>query len=124
MLKKKITFLALGALGGIFAFGADIKAIKSESILVNTHSVTLTCDEAVEQALANSSSIKTADIDLEIKKRAGNNAWNVFIPSVQLTDTLARTDASLSMAGFSHGRKACSFIYDCPGYGSRRLQGQ
>ena len=77
MLKKKITFLALGALGGIFAFGADIKAIKSESILVNTHSVTLTCDEAVEQALANSSSIKTADIDLEIVK---NNA-----PSGQIT---------------------------------------
>lgn len=95
MLKKKFTLVALGALGGIFAFGADIKAIESESILVNTHSVTLTCDEAVEQALANSSSIKTADIDLEIKKRAGNNAWNVFIPSVQLTDTLARSDASL-----------------------------
>ena len=53
--------------------------------------VTLTIDEAVDYARAHSRALKSADIDLEIAKRASDNAWNVFLPDVQATGTLSRT---------------------------------
>ena len=52
--------------------------------------VTLTEDSAVAYALENSLSIKSSAIDLEIKKRAGDNAWNVLLPTVQASGTLSR----------------------------------
>ena len=53
--------------------------------------VTLTIDEAVDYARAHSRALKSADIDLEIAKRASDNAWNVFLPDVRATGTLNRT---------------------------------
>lgn len=53
--------------------------------------VTLTVQEAVDFALENSRTLKIADIDLEIKARAGKNAWNVLLPDVTATGTLNRT---------------------------------
>ncbi|MGN0728270.1 TolC family protein [Treponema sp.] len=53
--------------------------------------VKLTIYEAVDYALDHSHNLKTADIDLEIKKRAGQNAWNVLLPDVNATGTLNRT---------------------------------
>lgn len=50
--------------------------------------VTLTIDEAVDYARAHSRTLKSADIDLEIAKRASDNAWNVFLPDVRATGTL------------------------------------
>lgn len=57
--------------------------------------VTLTVQEAVDFALENSRTLKTADIDLEIKARAGKNAWNVLLPDVTATGTLNRSKDSL-----------------------------
>lgn len=56
--------------------------------------VTLTEDSAVAYALENSLSIKSSAIDLEIKKRAGDNAWNVLLPTVQASGTLSRSGTS------------------------------
>lgn len=53
-------------------------------------SVTFTVDKAVEYALKNSRTLKSADIDLEIKKRAADYSWNVLVPTVQVSGTLSR----------------------------------
>lgn len=52
----------------------------------------LTVDEAVDYALKNSKTLQSAAIDLEIKTRAKDTAWNSLVPSVQLTGTLARSN--------------------------------
>lgn len=57
---------------------------------------TFTVDEAVAWALENSRTLKSADIDLEIKRRTAQYAWNVFIPTVQASGTLSRQN-SISM---------------------------
>ena len=57
----------------------------------SAETVTLTLDEAVAYARAHSRALKSADIDLEIAKRASDNAWNVFLLDVQATGTLSRT---------------------------------
>ena len=45
----------------------------------------LTVEEAVNYAKENSRTLKSANIDLQIKKRAKNFSWNVLVPSVQAT---------------------------------------
>ena len=57
-----------------------------------TETVTLTIDQAVEYALKNSRTLKSNDIDLEMKKRASNVSWNVFLPTVQATGTMSRAN--------------------------------
>ena len=54
------------------------------------HSVTFTVDKAVEYALANSHTLKSADIDLEIKQRAAQYSWNVLVPTIKTSGTLSR----------------------------------
>lgn len=61
--------------------------------------VTLTVQEAVDFALENSRTLKTADIDLEIKARAGKNAWNVLLPDIKATGTMRRTTDISSQYG-------------------------
>lgn len=50
----------------------------------------LTVEQAVEYAGKNSRTLKSAQIDYEMKKRAGETAWNTFLPNVQATGTLSR----------------------------------
>ena len=52
--------------------------------------VTFTVEKAVEYAMKNSRTLKSADIDLEIKKRAADYSWNVLVPNVQVSGTLSR----------------------------------
>ncbi len=54
------------------------------------HSVTFTVDKAVEYALANSHTLKSADIDLEIKQRAAQYSWNALVPTIKTSGTLSR----------------------------------
>ncbi len=51
----------------------------------------LTLDDALEYAKKNNRQLKSADIDLDIKRRASANAWNVFLPTVQVSGTMSRT---------------------------------
>lgn len=69
---------------------------------VSEQSVTLTLDKAVEYAMEHSRTLKSSDIDLEMKKRASSNSWNVFLPSMTLTGTMNRsTEYSPSSAAMS-----------------------
>lgn len=84
---KKVTGLILigcAAVNFTFAQAAVSESDKSEA-------VKLSIDEAVDYALKNSRTLKSNDIDLEIKKRASNNSWNVFLPNVQASGTMSRT---------------------------------
>ncbi|MBR0495670.1 MAG: TolC family protein [Treponema sp.] len=56
----------------------------------NSEVVKLSIEEAVDYALKNSRTLKSNDIDLEIKKRASSNSWNVFLPNVTASGTMKR----------------------------------
>ncbi|MCR5253953.1 MAG: TolC family protein [Treponema sp.] len=64
----------------------------SLSFLSGQEKITLTIDQAVEYALENSKSLKSAAIDLEVKKRADFYSWNTLLPSASLSGTLARSN--------------------------------
>ncbi|MBP5447537.1 MAG: TolC family protein, partial [Treponema sp.] len=80
---KKI-FAALAFTGMIFV-PAFAQEQEQEKVM------TLTVDKAVELAKENSRTLKSAQIDLEMKKRASTYSWNVFLPNVQASFTAART---------------------------------
>ena len=91
MIFSKKTFFKISvllAMSGAFVFAQEALVQNTES---DKKTVNLTIYEAVDYALEHSHSLKTADIDLEIKERAGKNAWNVLLPTVQATGTLNRT---------------------------------
>ncbi len=75
------------------AFTLLFCALCNVSLFAEAGAVTvLTVEDAVAYALDNSRTLQSAVIDLEIKTRAKNNAWNVFIPSVQATGTMSRSN--------------------------------
>lgn len=86
MVPDKRKFIA--AVTGILVFSA---AFAQEDTAAGGQKVTLTVQQAVDYAVENSRTLKTADIDLEIKARAGKNAWNVLLPDVTATGTMNRT---------------------------------
>ncbi|MGC9311477.1 MAG: TolC family protein [Sediminispirochaetaceae bacterium] len=55
--------------------------------------VTLTEEKAVEYALENNLQIRSAAIEMGMKKRAEEYAWNRFVPTVQASGTLGRMNA-------------------------------
>ena len=88
----------------IFAVMFYIPCVRS----VCQNSTVFTVEQAVEYAMKNSRTLKSADIDLEIKKRASDYSWNVLVPTLQASGTLSRqndisssidsANASLQMA--------------------------
>ena len=52
----------------------------------------VTVERAVELAMQNNIQLASTAIDVRMKKRARDYAWNVFVPSVQATGTLARSN--------------------------------
>lgn len=76
-------FIAFASCG--FAFAQESDSNKNEKLI-------LTVDDAVSYALKNNQSLKSAAIDLEIKKRANSYSWNTFLPSASLSGTLARSN--------------------------------
>ena len=65
------------------------------------NTVTLTVDEAVDYAMKNSKTLQSSAIDLEMKERAKNNAWNVFLPTVQVMGIGSRKNEVTPMPTFS-----------------------
>ncbi|MCA1950002.1 MAG: TolC family protein [Treponema sp.] len=53
---------------------------------------TLNIDEAVNLAIAQNLSLNNTKRDLGTKQRKADTAWNVFIPTVDVSGTLARTN--------------------------------
>ncbi|MDY7027387.1 MAG: TolC family protein [Spirochaetota bacterium] len=62
--------------------------------------VTLTEEKAVEYALENNLQIRSAAIEMGMKKRAEEYAWNRFVPTVQASGTLGRMNAEQSTIDF------------------------
>lgn len=61
--------------------------------------IVLTIDKAADYAIENSKTLKSAAIDLEIAKTKKNTAWNVVVPTVQVTGTMSRsTEVNNSMS--------------------------
>ena len=81
---KKIVIASIFAVASFVAVCAQ-EQTPDEKIL------TLTVDQAVDCALKNSWTLKSAQIDLEMKERASKYSWNVFLPTVQASLTAART---------------------------------
>lgn len=78
-------------------FSASVMAFaqQSENPVINQENepaepVTLTLEQAVEYAKKGSRELKSADIDLEIKRRASAASWNVFFPNIQVSGTMSR----------------------------------
>lgn len=53
---------------------------------------TITVEEAVTLAMENNIQLASTAIDVRVKKREAENAWNVFIPNVMASGTMARTN--------------------------------
>lgn len=68
-------------------FAQEIKATEKNS---ESEVLTLTVEDAVNYAMENSKSLKSSAIDLEIAKRAADNSWNVFLPSLSASATASR----------------------------------
>lgn len=98
-MKRIIAALSFTFLAGTFVFAqenagnsVDANATDPGKNAETTEKVTLTLDDAVDYALKNSRTLKSDDIDLEIKKRASDNSWNVFLPSLSLSGTMSRAN--------------------------------
>jgi len=53
--------------------------------VVGAQTLTLTVDEAVEMSIAHNLKLKQSGIDLRAHKRAKDNRWNSFLPSMSLS---------------------------------------
>ncbi|MBE6349511.1 MAG: TolC family protein [Spirochaetaceae bacterium] len=62
-----------------------------------TKKIVLTVDSAVQYALDNSRTLKSAAIDLEMKTRQKKTAWNVFLPSVSVNAIASRSNEYSNM---------------------------
>ena len=86
-MKKIFALILIGFTAA--AFAQEAKPAESEA---KSEVVTLSIDEAVEYALKNSRTLKSNDIDLELKARASKYSWNVFLPNVQASGTMSRAN--------------------------------
>ena len=87
MHKNRLICLIFASFGlSAFMFGQNNSGKEN----VTEQSVSITVEQAVAHALVYSSSLKSADIDLAIKERAGKNGYSVLLPTVQATATMSR----------------------------------
>lgn len=81
----------------LFAAVSGYAQEKKESQQQNPPVTKLTVEQAVEYADSNSRTLKSAQIDLEMKKRAAQYSWNVLVPSVSASGTMSRTNEYSTM---------------------------
>lgn len=89
--KKVCAFLASLFVTG-FAFCQEIPDAADNLQRKEDGTIVLTIEDAVNYSLKNSPNLKTAQIDLELAKWKKNTAWNSFLPTVQVTGTIARAN--------------------------------
>lgn len=87
-MKKVIGLVFIGFLFSGILFAQESKSAESDA--KKTETVKLSIEEAVEYALKNSRTLKSSDIDLELKERAAKNSWNVFLPDISASGTMMR----------------------------------
>ena len=86
--KTIAVFFMLAAASVVFCQESD--AVNQDA--AEKEKVVLTVDDAVAYALENNKSLKSAAIDLEMKKRAKMYSWNTFLPSLGVSATAARSN--------------------------------
>ena len=86
--KSKISLFLL--VFSFFSFNLMSQDLSSENQL--SEKLILTVEDATEFAIKNSRTLKVSAIDVEIAKLKKDNAWNVFLPSVQVTGTMSRSN--------------------------------
>lgn len=89
-MKRKVKNVLVFMVLSIFSFGLIAESLSSES--QNPEKMILTVDEATNYAINNSRTLKVSAIDVEIAKLKKDNAWNVFVPSVQISGTMSRSN--------------------------------
>ena len=87
-MKKLSGLVLIGFATCAMAFAQTAESEKKDEAKAEVTKLTL--DDAVKYALENSRTLKSNDIDLEIKARASKYSWNVFLPTVQATGTMSR----------------------------------
>lgn len=87
-LKLKGFFAAALMAVSCFAFAQAEETAKTEA---KQEKMVLTVEEAVKYALENNKTLKSSAIDLEMKKRANDDSWNIFLPKASLSLTANRT---------------------------------
>ena len=80
-MKSKIRLALL--VFSFFTFSLMAQDLSSENQL--SEKLILTVEDATDFAIKNSRTLKVSAIDVEIAKLKKDNAWNVFLPSVQVT---------------------------------------
>ena len=88
-MKKIVSLILIFFTAVTFTFAQEDS--KSETKEEKSEVIKLSIEDAVSYALSHSRTLKSNDIDLEIKKRASSNSWNVFLPNVQASGTMSRT---------------------------------
>ena len=86
--KSKISLFLL--VFSFFSFNLMSQDLSSENQL--SEKLILTVEDATEFAIKNSRTLKVSAIDVEIAKLKKDNAWNVFLPSVQVMGTMSRSN--------------------------------
>ena len=87
--------------------------------LGSAFSLDMTVDEAVSMALANNQSLQSSALDVQMAKDASEVSWNGFLPTVQASGTLYRSNevstamqlAGLDGSGFN-GNLSFSFNFN------------
>lgn len=97
--KKIVVFLCFMLSGAAFCQESGGEEQKTEE----KEKVVLTVDDAVSYALQNNKSLKSAAIDLEMKKRAKQYSWNTFLPSLGVNATASRSNDVTSTLSSRNG---------------------
>lgn len=84
--KFVVFFFVMATMTGFLFSQSDERAAVSENV------VSLTVDQAVDYANQNSKTLKSSAIDLEMKRRANSFKWNQFLPAVNVTGTVSRSN--------------------------------
>ncbi|AEV30076.1 outer membrane protein [Sphaerochaeta pleomorpha str. Grapes] len=66
--------------------------------LGSVYSLDMTVDEAVNRALASNQSLQSSALDVQMAKDASEVSWNGFLPTVQASSTLSRSNEVSSIA--------------------------
>ncbi len=100
--KMIVNLFLIGFMLETSVFAEEPAVNSANEIESKSETVKLTIEDAVEYAEKNSRTLKSIDIDLEIKARASRYSWNVFLPNAQVTGTMSRaTEFSPSSAAMS-----------------------
>ena len=84
---KFVVFFFILATVTVFLFSQSDQKNDGEKNVIS-----LTVEQAVSYANQNSKTLKSSAIDLEMKRRANSYKWNQFLPSVNISGTVSRSN--------------------------------